>query len=901
MLIHPELPIYYVDGLVVPVLYTPGTLAAVEKDDVDLIRQTWLSGEKQINNPRTQSLADWLIGHARQVVATRKKWLNEKFKPECLSVYLSNSCNLQCSYCFADTGRNRAFQVKGFRLPVINEDAFSAGALLVADNCRQKDLPFQLVLHGGGEPTIHWDLLYNLVNISRICAAEHDIDWQGYIATNGVMSLNKAKWLGQVFQRIGLSCDGPPDIQDRQRPLLGQRGTSQQVKQTARVFTAEGAQLDIRATITPETLTRQKEIVHYLVQEFSAERIRFEPVYSISARKRKQFIKEDPIRWATLFVEARKFAYSLGVDLDFSGIRLDEVHGPFCNVLRQTLHLTPKGKATSCFLCVDSDDRLFQEQIIGHFEQSSRLYQLDQKKITALRRKASQITGTCRHCFAAYHCSRSCPEYCVANDNASNTAATNSFGCQFNKAIGRLFIEDSVKDLIEESIPNISFVKKSVPNQIKKVIIAANHGAADAVIEQYNALRSNYPIETREMPKPPWEEKGFQYSGQQAWHELNEIITSSEVEPISIYVHIPFCDSRCDFCDCYSLKTIPNHRLHFEYTEKILKDMVCWANFSPLPTRPVTTIHFGGGTPMHLNKECFARIVESIASTFNVTDSTEWAIETTASLLKPNQLSILQELGFKRLHVGVQTLEEPLRKYIGRRETTRQVLERINECFNRGFITSIDMLYGLPGETPAGFFSDINQLTGIGVHGISFYRFNHSKRNQSFVKRYGRKNPDIFKDYAMFLVADYMMGEAGYRKNHFCHYATKQDLNLYYNHGRRGEDLLALGATADGVFKNFHYRYPLLSKSSMHLQGQMPLLQGGISETKEERLNNRIIAQIMTASIDREVMIDLGLSALLDQWIRHRLVQRSYRDIRYFNLTGNGSWFINSMILEVRH
>lgn len=887
MRIHPDLPIFHLDNLRLPILYTPGTLAVVERDDAELIRQIRSGHESPADYCRVEPQMTWMADHARTAVRARTEWLDEEFAPECLTVYLSNLCNLRCAYCYADIGRDASLTP-----PIINEDSFRSAADFVARNCLEKKLPFRLVLHGGGEPAIHWDLVCRLAGISQSIAKRYGIEWSGHIATNGAMPVEHAKWLGATFQSVGLSCDGPPDIQDRQRPLCNGGPTSWLARRTARAVRDGGAQLEVRTTITPQTVHRQQEILLYLMRELETDTVRFEPEYAIQ-RQGGKFAPQDADVFAGGFMEARRAALALGGELRFAGIRLDECHGPYCNVLRQTLHLTPDGNATACFFCVDGRDPMFQNRIIGEPDRISGKFRIHSEKIAKLRNRAARIPNACQDCFACYHCARSCPEICSAQGDARE-AAEPSFRCLLNKAIGQRLIQEAAEDLIRNSVPEPGAHHSAIPNEIKTLLETVPPVIKDRVLGQYLAAIPKYNMAERGLPSPIWEEKGFQFDSEQTWRQLRRIIAESPPDPVSVYVHLPFCDTRCAFCDCHAIKTSPGHPLRTEYTHWLIRNIRLWAEIGDLAARPVTTVHFGGGTPNCLDPVDFEAIVSALAKHFNVGPETELALESTSSLLAAPHLSWLKSMGFRRLHIGIQTLEEPLRHHIGRRESARTVIEKLRQCLEFGFITTVDLVYGLPGETVSGFFSGVDRLIGSGAHGISLYRFNRSKRNRRFSIA---ANENALHDYAKFLVADQMMLDAGYEKNHFTHYAKHADRNLYYTHTRRGEDLLSLGASADGVFAGLHYRYPYFHKNMLRPASRPPVFQGGVMETPKEQKISETVARLMAGSINQDAIDNPGL---LGQWRVHQMVKRDSQREDLYRLTGNGSWFIRPLVREVR-
>jgi len=141
---------------------------------------------------------------------------------------------------------------------------------------------------------------------------------------------------------------------------------------------------------------------------------------------------------------------------------------------------------------------------------------------------------------------------------------------------------------------------------------------------------------------------------------------------------------------------------------------------------------------------------------------------------------------------------------------------------------------------------------------------------------------------------------SGYRKNHFAHFARSEDHNLYYTHTIRGEDLLAIGTTADGVFGDYHYRHPdykpyILTKPKSGVVS----LEGGIRESALEWRVRPIVAALMGGYISMDLVQDFHLSELLSRWLERTLL-RQYSNGKEFMLTANGSWVIDSMISELR-
>jgi oxygen-independent coproporphyrinogen-3 oxidase len=406
------------------------------------------------------------------------------------------------------------------------------------------------------------------------------------------------------------------------------------------------------------------------------------------------------------------------------------------------------------------------------------------------------------------------------------------------------------------------------------------------IVRLWEAVKHKYRIANRRMPSPVWAERGYEHDGCKAWQQLSAgTVNRSMGKPLSIYIHIPFCDQRCGFCDCYALP-MGRHRQKKEqkYVRVLTREMDAWSDLNCLGQRPVTTIHFGGGTPNVLSPAVMETVVEHCRVKFNVTSETEWALETTGTLMTDEHLNQLREWGFSRLHTGVQTLDDHLRKIIGRRQATRVVLKRLSRALDMGFVVSADIVYGLPGQTIDGLENTIKRLMDIDLHGVSLYRLNLSRRNHWFFKNFKAFRPDAVYDFVLFQIGDQLLTRAGYRKNHFVHFARPKDRNLYFTHAQRGEDLLALGATADGKISHYHYRHPGYAKYVKGIDADIPVLEGGVWEIPQERKLQPVTAALMGGGITLSEIRDLNAEPLLDD----------------FRLTANGSWLVNDMISELK-
>jgi len=263
-------------------------------------------------------------------------------------------------------------------------------------------------------------------------AAAHGVERLGYVATNGVMSESKAAWLARRFDWVGLSCDGPADIQDAHRPRWDGRPTAVPVERTARMLNAAGKRPYVRATITRLNVRRQVEMVEYFCDRLRPQEIHFEPVYrggraglaaGLGPLEAADFVAH--------FLQARRKARAYRVPLLFTGCRLDTVHGPYCNVFRDVLNLLPGGAATACFKHCTLEQARARGMVVGALDESSGRFVIDQQRVQDLRRQLDHTPPGCGECFNRFHCVGECPDTCPAEDRAPET----TWRCQVQKAI----------------------------------------------------------------------------------------------------------------------------------------------------------------------------------------------------------------------------------------------------------------------------------------------------------------------------------------------------------------------------------------------------------------------------------------------------------------------------------
>ncbi|MHB0875947.1 MAG: radical SAM protein [Anaerolineae bacterium] len=432
--LSPTLPLYRWDGPGRAMLYAPGCLALATDRAARHVQDLLQGVAVGATGSAPAAAARQLRQSAERAVAVAAEQAHERYRPLCLTLYLNQGCHLACTYCYAAAGPD------GTTL-CLSLDEIDAAAALVAANCGKAGRPFTVVFHGGGEPTEDGELLQQAFALVRRHADAAGCGLFTYIATNGCISAKQARWLAENIDLVGLSCDGPPDIQDRQRPAADGGPSSAFVERTARILHRAGRPFHVRSTVTTATMARQGEIAGYVGTVLRPAEMHFEPVYRGGRQESEVAADARAAAMAEAFVsgylDALAVSERLGVPLHTSGVRLGAVHGPFCQVSRQVLNVVPGMKgcaATGCFRQSTAESARAAGLDVGGIGAGGG-FRIDEPRVAALRR-ALGPPSQCASCFNRFHCAGDCPDRC----RLEPPAAERGFRCLAQGALAYALI-----------------------------------------------------------------------------------------------------------------------------------------------------------------------------------------------------------------------------------------------------------------------------------------------------------------------------------------------------------------------------------------------------------------------------------------------------------------------------
>lgn len=194
--------------------------------------------------------------------------------------------------------------------------------------------------------------------------------------------------------------------------------------------------------------------------------------------------------------------------------------------------------------------------------------------------------------------------------------------------------------------------------------------------------------------------------------------------PLSIYVHIPFCESLCYYCACNKIITKHHERaeLYLDYLGKEVDLHVAQLGAG----QPVSQLHLGGGTPTFLSDDGLRRLMAMLQRSFALTPGGEYSIEIDPRTVDAGRLALLAELGFNRLSFGVQDFDPKVQKAVHRIQPAEQVFALVETARTLGFESvNVDLIYGLPRQTPESFDKTLALVEQLRPDRIALYAYAH--------------------------------------------------------------------------------------------------------------------------------------------------------------------------------
>ena len=320
-------------------------------------------------------------------------------EPTTVTLFLTTACNLRCTYCYASAGDTP--------LKVMSPAVARRGIDFVAANAHRRGAPaFEVLYHGGGEPTTNWRTLTRSLEYARKRASELGLTVRSATATNGFLLERRLEWIIANLDSINVSFDGLPEVQDVHRPTVSGAGSSERVMRTIRRLDEVGFPYGLRMTVTADQIPFIADSVDFICATFKPRAIQVEPAYQIGRWSNAP--SAETAEFLAGYREAQSRAARHGYEISFSAARVGALTNHFCGISQDGFALSPDGNVSACYEVFDEDSDWSDVFFYGRPAEREAGYVFDATRLGHLRRQAVEHRDYCRGCFAKWTCAGDC-------------------------------------------------------------------------------------------------------------------------------------------------------------------------------------------------------------------------------------------------------------------------------------------------------------------------------------------------------------------------------------------------------------------------------------------------------------------------------------------------------------
>jgi len=339
-----------------------------------------------------------------------------------------------------------------------------------------------------------------------------------------------------------------------------------------------------------------------------------------------------------------------------------------------------------------------------------------------------------------------------------------------------------------------------------------------------------------------------------AW--MSKLITAFDRDPrLSLYIHLPFCEHLCTYCGCNKHIT-RNHAVEVPYLESVLAE---WRLYlERLPVRPVLReLHLGGGTPTFFQPEHLRQLVETILLDVTVAEDAAFSFEAHPNGTTQEHLSVLYELGFRRISIGVQDFDDDILRLIHRFQTREQVERLVEMARDTGYSSvNFDLIFGLPKQHKSHIFNTMAEVHRLRPDRIAFYSYAHVPWLKNGQRAYDEHDlPAAAEKRELYEIGRALLETDGYSDIGLDHFALPGDgLLLAAQNGTMHRNFmgytevftpisLGLGASAiSDVGTAFMQNEKTVAGYEASVkEGKLPLLRGHFLDQEDRCLRHHIL------------------------------------------------------------
>jgi oxygen-independent coproporphyrinogen III oxidase len=399
------------------------------------------------------------------------------------------------------------------------------------------------------------------------------------------------------------------------------------------------------------------------------------------------------------------------------------------------------------------------------------------------------------------------------------------------------------------------------------------------ILDRYNVAGPRY---TSYPTAPEWLDSFGPADYEAALRQSNEI---RPVRPLSIYMHLPFCERLCLFCGC-NVVINRNHDVAIPYLEK-LKWEIHQLSLKLDTSRPIIQFHWGGGTPTYLNAAQLEDLFNYAQERFIFAPDAEIGVEVDPRVTRDVQLQTLRRLGFNRISMGIQDFNPEVQQRVRRIQPYEETKALFEACRALNFESiNIDLIYGLPLQTPGSFLDSVEKVIGLSPDRVAMFSYAHVpwlKKQQGSLSRLVPQGMDKFN---IFRAGIERFTQAGYLYIGMDHFARPDDelclaqknRTLHRNFQgyttKAGADLIALGVSSiSGINRVYAQNHRDLKDYYAAIDGNTLPIMRGMRLDDDDVIRRAVISKLLCHCVLHKREIESEFNIRFDEYFADALSQ----------------------------
>lgn len=370
-----------------------------------------------------------------------------------------------------------------------------------------------------------------------------------------------------------------------------------------------------------------------------------------------------------------------------------------------------------------------------------------------------------------------------------------------------------------------------------------------------------------------------------------------------VYIHVPFCDHKCIYCDFYSIIKLDNRKRFIEAVQREIE------NYSSIykNDREIVTVFFGGGTPSLMELSELGLLMNRLYKSFNVSSSAEITMETNPGTVDSSKLKAFKDIGINRLSIGIQSFNDEELKFLTRIHDKKTALQTVNDAYENGFENiNIDLIFNLPGQSMQKWSDNLKVAVDLPIKHISSYSLilepgtilNKKVLEGKVSMQEEEIDADLYEKTIDFLI------EKGFNQYEISNFAkTGYEClhnKIYWQH----DDYLGFGPSAHSFVNNKRWwNYSALHRYLKELEENNSAVSRDEIITKEQSYDEEIMLSLRCGQLDFdniEKVYGKDLYHQKKQYIDSLVVQDyCVLEKRELKLTKKGFLFCDEIILNL--